>query len=74
MAVCFVRLEAVVNRMFERCFSDRQYTQAIGISIETRRLDILERAITEAVSYWTTLLNSTYKFLLHLAELEVEEN
>lgn len=53
LVVCMIlvlRLEAVVNRMFQRCFSDRQYTQAIGIAIETRRLDILERAITEAVS------------------------
>ena len=44
------RLEAVVNQMFERCFHDRQYTQAVGIAIETRRLDVLERAITSAVS------------------------
>ena len=40
---------AVVNRMFERGFHDRQFTQAVGIAIETRRLDVLEKAITEAV-------------------------
>ncbi|XP_067949261.1 26S proteasome non-ATPase regulatory subunit 1-like [Watersipora subatra] len=42
------RLETIVNRMFERCFHDRQYTQAVGIAIETRRLDILEKAIGDS--------------------------
>ena len=36
--------------MFQRCFDDRQYNQAVGIALETRRLDILEKAINEAVS------------------------
>ena len=43
------RLESVVNRMFERCLADRRYKQAIGIAFETRRVDILERAIHESV-------------------------
>jgi len=34
--------------MFDRCFADKQFTQAIGIAIETRRLDKLEKAIVEA--------------------------
>jgi len=40
------RLEAIVDRMFERCFEHREYRQALGIAIETKRLDIFERAIT----------------------------
>ncbi|KAJ2300751.1 proteasome regulatory particle base subunit, partial [Coemansia sp. RSA 2706] len=40
------RLEAVVERMFERCFESQDYAQVIGIAIETRRLDVLERALT----------------------------
>ena len=39
------RLEAVVNRMFDNCLESGQYKQAIGIAIETRRLDVLEKAI-----------------------------
>ena len=39
------RLEEIVNRMFERCFAHGQYRQALGIAIETRRLDIFKRAI-----------------------------
>lgn len=39
------RLEAIVNRMFQRCFDDRQFKQAVGIALETRRIDIFEKAI-----------------------------
>ena len=39
------RLEEIVNRMFERCFDHGQFRQALGIAIETRRLDIFKRAI-----------------------------
>ena len=44
-------LEAIVNRMFQRCFDDRQYKQAVGIALETRRIDIFEDAIMKSVSY-----------------------
>ncbi|KAG1668453.1 26S proteasome non-ATPase regulatory subunit 1 [Nymphon striatum] len=39
------RLESIVNRMFQRCFDDGQYKQAIGIALETHRMDIFEKAI-----------------------------
>lgn len=42
------RLEAIVNRMFQRCFDDKQYKQAVGIALETRRIDIFEKAILES--------------------------
>lgn len=45
------RLESIVNRMFEKCFGDGHYHQAAGIAFETRRIDILERAILEAVGH-----------------------
>lgn len=44
------RLEAIVNRMFQRCFQDGQYKQAVGIALETRRMDIFETAIMKSVS------------------------
>ena len=40
------KLEDIVDRMFERCFQHGQYRQALGIAIETRRLDIFEQAIS----------------------------
>ena len=44
------QLEDIVNRMFARCLMDRRYKQAIGVAFETRRLDILERVLSDAVS------------------------
>lgn len=43
------QLEDIVNRMFARCLMDRRYKQAIGVAFETRRLDILERVLSDAV-------------------------
>ena len=45
------RLEDIVNWMFQRCFDDKKFKQAIGIAIETRRLDIVEKAILTSVSW-----------------------
>lgn len=42
------RLEDIVNRMLERCFEHGQYKQALGIAIETHRMDIFRRSITQA--------------------------
>lgn len=42
------RLEGIVNKMFQRCLGDHKYKQAIGIALETRRLDIFEKTILES--------------------------
>lgn len=42
------RLEVIVNRMIQRCLDDGQYRQALGIALETRRMDIFEAAITRS--------------------------
>ena len=44
------RLEDIVMRMFERCLADCRYKQAIGIAFETRRIDVIEKALYESVS------------------------
>lgn len=33
------RLEAIVERMFERCFDDGAFNQAVGVALEAHRLD-----------------------------------
>ena len=55
------RLETIVDRMFDRCFQHGQYRQALGIAIETRRLDVFERAVSgdqsdREVGFWFGLL------------------
>uniref|UniRef100_A0A4W3I0X4 26S proteasome non-ATPase regulatory subunit 1 n=1 Tax=Callorhinchus milii TaxID=7868 RepID=A0A4W3I0X4_CALMI len=42
------RLEGIVNKMFQRCFDDHKYKQAIGIALETRRLDVFEKVVLES--------------------------
>ncbi|EZA54812.1 26S proteasome non-ATPase regulatory subunit [Ooceraea biroi] len=42
------RLEGIVNRMFQRCLDDNQYRQALGLALETRRMDIFEAAIMQS--------------------------
>ena len=44
------RLESIVDRMFQRCLHDCRYKQAVGIAIETRRIDVLQEAIEKSVS------------------------
>ncbi|KAK9844017.1 hypothetical protein WJX81_001983 [Elliptochloris bilobata] len=39
------RLTVIVERLFSRCFTDGQFEQAVGIALETRRLDKLEEAV-----------------------------
>lgn len=36
--------------MFQRCLDDHQYRQALGLALETRRMDIFETAIMQSVS------------------------
>ena len=42
------KMENVINRMFERCFSDKRYNQAIGVALESRRLDKVKEAIEKS--------------------------
>ncbi|KAK4717092.1 hypothetical protein R3W88_015430 [Solanum pinnatisectum] len=49
------RLEAVVERMLEKCIVDRKYQQAIGMAIECRRLDKVAEAIVRSDNVDATL-------------------
>ena len=61
------RLVGIVDRMFGLCLSDNHYKQAIGISIETKRLDIFEKAIVESDNQ-TATLDYAYKIIMGLVE------
>ncbi|CAG9328733.1 unnamed protein product [Blepharisma stoltei] len=53
------KMEFVVEQMFDRCFLDGEFKQAIGIAIEARRLDKLEIAIVKSNNI-KALLQYTY--------------
>ncbi|UZJ51462.1 hypothetical protein CBS101457_000782 [Exobasidium rhododendri] len=40
------RLAAIVEQMFARCVADKDYRQALGIALETRRLDVIEDIVS----------------------------
>lgn len=39
------RLQAVVEKMFDRCYQDGEYKQAVGIALEAHRLDVVDHSI-----------------------------
>ncbi|CAL5215275.1 unnamed protein product [Lathyrus oleraceus] len=49
------RLEAIVERLLDKCIVDGKYQQAMGTAIECRRLDKLEEAITKSDNVQGTL-------------------
>ncbi|KAG9508808.1 26S proteasome non-ATPase regulatory subunit 1, partial [Fragariocoptes setiger] len=61
------RLEDIVNRMFERCFVQQQYKQVLGLALETRRMDVFERSITESNDV-AGMLNHAFKVCMSLLE------
>jgi 26S proteasome regulatory subunit N2 len=54
------RLEGIVNRMFQRCLDDNQYRQALGLALETRRMDIFEAAIMQSVRIFLIVFYDIY--------------
>ncbi|KAK9829302.1 hypothetical protein WJX72_005032 [[Myrmecia] bisecta] len=52
------RLTAIVERMFDRCYRDGQFEQAVGIALESRRLDKLEQTIKASPDLVQTLTYS----------------
>lgn len=53
------RLAAIVEQMFARCIGDRDFKQALGIALETRRLDIIEKILNT---------NKDHSLLLYVLE------
>lgn len=61
------RLVAIVDRMFQRCLDDGQYKQALGLALETRRMDIFEKSVRESDDKTGML---SYAFQVTMATLD----
>lgn len=61
------RLEAIVNRMIQRCLDDGQYRQALGIALETRRMDIFEQSIMQSDDI-PNMLNYAFQVTMSLIQ------
>lgn len=62
------RLEAIVNRMIQRCLDDGQFRQALGIALETRRMDIFEAAILRSGDDINNMLAYAYQVTMSLIQ------
>lgn len=62
------RLEAIVNRMIQRCLDDGQYRQALGIALETRRMDIFEAAVLRSGDDINNMLAYAYQVTMSLIQ------
>jgi len=56
------RLEALVNRMFDKSLQNKNLKQVIGIAIECNRFDVMERAIS-----MSTKISETLNYCLHVS-------
>ncbi|KAI8802866.1 armadillo-type protein [Cladochytrium replicatum] len=61
-------LESVVERMFQRCFEDGEYKQAIGIALESQRLDVVEESISRASKVDQDILSYVMESAMTLVE------
>ncbi len=54
------RLKNIVDQMFARCIADKEFKQALGIALETQRLDIIEEvySVTHDAELLTYVLES----------------
>jgi 26S proteasome regulatory subunit N2 len=42
------RMETIIEQMFQRCYRDQCFEQALGVALDTHRLDKVEEVIAEA--------------------------
>ncbi|KAL9644481.1 hypothetical protein ABK040_009347 [Willaertia magna] len=62
------RLTDIVERMFDKCFQEGEYKQALGIALESRRLDKLEQAIKLSPNV-REMLNYTFDIAMNLIQI-----
>jgi len=49
-AVIDPRMTVIIDKMFQRCYRDSCFEQAIGVALDTRRIDKLEEACLTAIA------------------------
>ena len=59
--------------MFQRCLDDKQFKQAVGVALETRRIDIFEKAILHSENV-AGMLSYTLKVCMSLIQNRMFRN
>jgi len=44
------RMEAIIEQMFQRCYRDRYFEQALGVALDTHRLDKVAEVVDQAIA------------------------
>ncbi|KAK6059670.1 hypothetical protein COOONC_02680 [Cooperia oncophora] len=55
------RLEALINRIFQRNLDKNELLYVIGLALDTRRIDMVEKAITKSAESHVLLLETIQK-------------
>jgi 26S proteasome regulatory subunit N2 len=58
------RMEAIVEQMFARCYTDHCYEQALGVALDTYRIDKVDEVCSQAIKHTNTHDILTYAFNL----------
>eukprot|EP00033_Pygsuia_biforma_P001837 GCRY01002055.1.p1 GENE.GCRY01002055.1~~GCRY01002055.1.p1 ORF type:complete len:1057 (+),score=319.93 GCRY01002055.1:95-3172(+) len=61
-------LEQIVEKMFEGCYENHEYKQALGIAFESRRLDQVEKALNLTAHSQSQLPNSEKNELMEIVD------
>ncbi|TIB87766.1 26S proteasome regulatory complex, non-ATPase subcomplex, Rpn2/Psmd1 subunit [Wallemia mellicola] len=67
------RLENIVNRMFDKCISDKEYKQAAGIALDSLRYDIIEKVfnLSKDVNILRYVMEATSDVIVSLEQRQV---
>ena len=61
------RMEGIVDRMFQKCFVEKQFKQALGIAIEARRMDMFIKSIEKAENR-EEMLNYAFRVVMNFQQ------
>lgn len=67
------QLNAVIERLFEKCFREKRYRQVVGIAVEARNLDVLRRVILRASEDEKDASEELMDYVLHICMSVVQE-
>lgn len=68
------KMELIIDKMFSRCFQDKMFKQAIGVALESRRLDKVQTAIESSGDQIEENLSYTFSIAQDIVKSKVFRN
>lgn len=68
------KMELIIDKMFTRCFQDKMFKQAIGVALESRRLDKVQTAIESSGEQIEENLSYTFSIAQDIVKSKVFRN